>query len=215
MDWIFGKKPTAKELQRENEKALRKAGRDVNRDRAYLEREEKKLMADIRIEASRGNHAGAKVLAGQLVKVRKQKTRTFGMNSKIQSVSSHNRMMTSNVAMADAMSNTASTMKNMNDLMKPEEVAAKLKNFQQAAMKMDMTDEMINDTLDDIFADSDEEQETDAVVNQVLDEIGIEISGKMRAAPGVEKGSIGVASKAKSPSEADLEAQLARLRSNE
>ena len=37
----------------------------------------------------------------------------------------------------------------------------------------------VSDTLDDIFDESGDEQETDAVVNQVLDEIGIEISGKV------------------------------------
>ena len=37
----------------------------------------------------------------------------------------------------------------------------------------------MNDALDDILADSDEEEEQEKVVNQVLDEIGIEISGKV------------------------------------
>ena len=49
-----------------------------------------------------------------------------------------------------------------------------------ANTKMEMTEEMMNDTLDDILADSDEEEEQDAIVNQVLDEIGIEISGKVK-----------------------------------
>ena len=38
----------------------------------------------------------------------------------------------------------------------------------------------VNDTLDDIFDASGDEEEQDAIVNQVLDEIGIEISGKVR-----------------------------------
>lgn len=37
----------------------------------------------------------------------------------------------------------------------------------------------VNDTLDDILADSGDEEEEDAVVSKVLDEIGIEISGKV------------------------------------
>lgn len=37
----------------------------------------------------------------------------------------------------------------------------------------------VNDTLDDIFDGSDEEEESQDIVNQVLDEIGIEISGKV------------------------------------
>ncbi len=38
----------------------------------------------------------------------------------------------------------------------------------------------MNDTLDEIFEDSGDEEESQDIVNQVLDEIGIEISGKVR-----------------------------------
>lgn len=41
----------------------------------------------------------------------------------------------------------------------------------------------VNDTLDDIFDDSDDEEESQDIVNQVLDEIGIEISGKVGVSP--------------------------------
>lgn len=38
----------------------------------------------------------------------------------------------------------------------------------------------VNDTLDEIFEESGDEEESQDIVNQVLDEIGIEISGKVR-----------------------------------
>ena len=38
---------------------------------------------------------------------------------------------------------------------------------------------LVNDALDDILADSDDEEEEAAIVNKVLDEIGIEISGQV------------------------------------
>lgn len=37
----------------------------------------------------------------------------------------------------------------------------------------------MNDTLESILDESGDEEEQDAIVNQVLDEIGIEISGKV------------------------------------
>ena len=42
----------------------------------------------------------------------------------------------------------------------------------------------VNDTLDEIFDASGDEEESQDIVNQVLDEIGIEISGKVRKTPG-------------------------------
>ena len=38
---------------------------------------------------------------------------------------------------------------------------------------------LVNEALDDILADSDDEEEEQAIVNQVLDEIGIEITNKV------------------------------------
>ena len=38
---------------------------------------------------------------------------------------------------------------------------------------------LVNDTLESVFDESGDEEEQDAIVSQVLDEIGIEISGKV------------------------------------
>ena len=38
---------------------------------------------------------------------------------------------------------------------------------------------VVSDTMDSILADSDEEDEQDAVISQVLDEIGIEVTSKV------------------------------------
>lgn len=50
--------------------------------------------------------------------------------------------MGANVTLANAMSTTAKTMKDMNTIMKPEQVAADMRAFSQANAKMDMTEEM-------------------------------------------------------------------------
>ena len=46
---------------------------------------------------------------------------------------------------------------------------------------------VVNETLDSILDESGDEEEQEAVVNQVLDEIGIEISGKVRRGQSKEK----------------------------
>lgn len=93
---------------------------------------------------------------------------------------------------------------------------------------------LVNETLDDMLEESGDEEETNGIVNKVLDEIGIEISGKvniliaiwlfsendneslnpfffqMSDAPSAVKDSLGNSSKF---TEKDIEAQLAKLRS--
>ncbi|XP_069685697.1 charged multivesicular body protein 2b-like isoform X3 [Periplaneta americana] len=199
--------------QRETDRSLRKVGRDIERDRRGLEREEKKLELEIKKLAKEGNNEGCKILAKQLVQLRKQKTRTYAAGSKVQSIGVSNKTMGANVKLANAMSTTAKTMGDLNRIMKPEQVAADMRAFGQASMRLDMTDEMINDTLDDIMTESGDEEEGDKVVQQVLDEIGIEVSGKMAAAPAAHRGRLGESSKAQLPTDDEIEAQLAKLKS--
>ena len=64
-----------------------------------------------------------------------------------------------------------------------------------------------------MLTESGDEEEQDQVVQQVLDEIGIEMSGKMAAAPSAHRGKLGESSKAELPTDEEIEAQLAKLKS--
>ncbi|KRT79236.1 hypothetical protein AMK59_7505 [Oryctes borbonicus] len=209
---FFGK-PDPKEEQRKVDRQLRKAGRDIERDRRELEKQEKLLELEIKRLAKEGNREGCAILAKQLVQLRKQKTRTFQANSKIQGIGFQNKAMQANVKLADAMGVAGKTMADMNSVLKPEQVLATVDSFGKASMKMDMTEEMINDSLDDILNESGDEQESDNIVTQVLDEIGIEVSGKVSEAPAPDKGKLGESSKSKQLTDDDILEQLSKLRS--
>ena len=49
---------------------------------------------------------------------------------------------------------------------------------------MDMKEEMVSDTMDQAMDDGNTEEETDSVLNQVLEEVGIDMAGQLEAAPG-------------------------------
>ena len=101
----------------------------------------------------------------------------------VQAAGSAAKAMGANVKLAETMSTTTKTMGNMNKMMNPQQVAKTMQEFDMANTKMGMTEEMMNDALDDIMTESGDEEEQDAVVSQVLDEIGIEISGKVKLIP--------------------------------
>lgn len=208
---LFGKKPTVKEQQRENDRNLRKATRDIERERRKMEEEEKKLEAEIKRNAAAGNNDACRILAKQLVEIRKQKSRSYAATGKIQSIGYQNKNMGANIALGEAMGTTAKTMASMNKVMRPEAIAGTVRDFQQANMHMEMTDEMINDTLDDMLNESGDEEESNDVVNRVLDEIGIEISGKMASIPATGSGEFDTSGKR---TEKDIADQLAKLRSS-
>lgn len=206
------KKKTVDDVIKEQNKELRGTQRQITRDRTALEKQEKQLEMEIKKMAKTGNRDACKVLAKQLVQVRKQKTRTYAVSSKVTSMSTQTKLMNSNMKMAGAMATTTKTMQAVNKKMDPQKTMQTLQNFQKETAKMDMTEEMMNDTLDEIFEDSGDEEESQDIVNQVLDEIGIEISGKMAHAPSAARKKPNAAtSKADGISDEEIERQLKAL----
>ena len=61
MSFLFGKKQTPEEMLRQNQRALNKAMRDLDRERAHLEQQEKKVIADIRKMAKMGQMVAYKI----------------------------------------------------------------------------------------------------------------------------------------------------------
>lgn len=54
MSFLFGKRQTPEEMLRQNQRALNKAMRDLDRERARLESQEKKVILDIKKMAKMG-----------------------------------------------------------------------------------------------------------------------------------------------------------------
>uniref|UniRef100_A0A8B9JEA1 Charged multivesicular body protein 2Ba n=1 Tax=Astyanax mexicanus TaxID=7994 RepID=A0A8B9JEA1_ASTMX len=168
------------DIIKEQSKELRGTQRQITRDRAALEKQEKQMEMEIKKMAKTGNREACKILAKQLVQLRKQKNRTYAVSSKVTSMSTQTKVMNSQMKMAGAMSTTAKTMQTVNKKMDPKKTLQTMQDFQKENLKMEMTEDMINDTLDEIFNESGDEEECQDIVNQVLDEIGIEISGKVK-----------------------------------
>ncbi|KAI0565662.1 Snf7 [Gracilaria domingensis] len=53
--------------------------------------------------------------------------------------------------------------------------------FEMEHGKMEMTQEMVDDAMGDVLSGADEEAQTDDVINQVLDELGLEQGSKLGA----------------------------------
>lgn len=176
---MFGRKKTVEQQMREQDRQLKRANRDMARDRTKIEQEEKKLEMEIKKAAKQGNKQACAILAKQLVNLRKQKTRSYAASSTITSVGVQTKAMHSNMKMANAMGATAKTMANVNKQMDPNKLAKTLQQFERENAKMEMSEELINDTMDDVLNESGDEEEQDSIINQVLGEIGIEMSGKL------------------------------------
>ncbi|KAL2081729.1 hypothetical protein ACEWY4_023582 [Coilia grayii] len=209
---LFRKK-TVDDIIKEQGKELRGTQRQISRDRAALEKQEKQMEMEIKKMAKTGNREACKILAKQLVQLRKQKNRTYAVSSKVTSMSTQTKVMNSQMKMAGAMSTSAKTLQAVNKKMDPQNTLKTMQDFQKENLKMGMTEDMINNTLDEIFEESGDEEESQDIVSQVLDEIGIEISGKMSRVPSTGKSPLH-SSKSKTTttiSDDDIERQLKAL----
>lgn len=74
------------EIVNENKKNVRKSQRDLERELLALDREEKKVALEIKKLAKAGQVSSAKVLAKEIVRIRKQREKLLGMKAQLSAV---------------------------------------------------------------------------------------------------------------------------------
>lgn len=85
--------------------------------------------------------------------------------------------------MAQAMKGVSRAMANMNRQLNLPQIQQILHEFEKQSEIMDMKEEMINDAIDDAMEDEGDEEESDAVVAQVLDELGLQLTDQLSGLP--------------------------------
>jgi len=77
------------------------------------------------------------------------------------------------------MKTTTSAMKEVGKAMKTEKMPQTLQEFLKENEKMEMSQGMMDDALDSVFDADGVESETDEVMNQIYDEIGLDLSSEL------------------------------------
>ncbi|XP_010262367.1 PREDICTED: vacuolar protein sorting-associated protein 2 homolog 3-like [Nelumbo nucifera] len=180
---IFTKKPTAKEVLRESKREMANATRGIDREIAALQLEEKKLLAEIKKTAKTGNEGATKILARQLVRLRKNISNLQGSRAQMRGIATHTQAMYANTSVAAGMKGASKAMASMNKQMAPAKQLKVMMEFQKQSAQLDMTTEMMSDAIDDALDNDEAEEETEDLTNQVLDEIGVDIATQLSAAP--------------------------------
>lgn len=166
-------------MLRDNQRALSRAMRDLDRERTHLENQEKKVIMDIKKMAKMGQMDAVKVMAKDLVRTRAAAKKFMLMKANIQAVSLKITTLKSNHAMAQAMKGVTKAMGTMNKKMNLPEIQKIMQEFEKQSQMMDMKEEMMDDAIDSALGDDDDEEEGDKIVTQVLEEIGIEMTGAL------------------------------------
>ncbi|CAL8463875.1 g3410 [Coccomyxa elongata] len=208
----FQKKPTVKEQVRISQREITGGVRDLERELLSIDREEKKLIKEIKDAARTGNEKGARLLAKSLVRLRGQRTKVLASSAQLRGVRASIGTAAVTAKMGESMAKASEAMAAMGQTNDPAKVAQTMQQFQKENAKMEMGQEMMDDNLDGIFDDDDTEAETSDLMNQVLDEIGVDITAQMGSAPAKKVAAPQKVSAAAQDEEDTLTARLAALK---
>ncbi|WVQ94573.1 hypothetical protein IAU59_001653 [Kwoniella sp. CBS 9459] len=187
LDTLFGRSMTPAERLRQHQRSLQKAQRELDREKGKLEAQEKKTMADIKRNAKAGNMNACKILAKDLVRTRRYIQKFTQMRVQLQAVSLRMQTLRSNEQMAQAMKGATRAMGQMNRSLNLPQIQKIMNDFERESSTMDMKEEMMSDAVDDAMEGEDEgegeEVESDKILKEVLDEIGMNMNESLASAP--------------------------------
>lgn len=215
---LFGRRKTPEEMLRQNQRALNKVIRELDRERSQLERQEKKLVVDIKKMAKSGQMEAVKIMAKDLVRTRNFVKKFILMRANVQAIALKVQTLKSQAAMANAMKGVTKALKRMNRQLNLPQLQKIMMEFERESEIMDLKEETISDTIDDAIGEDDEDEESEVIVNQVLDELGISLDHELsEVTPGLDKPHITQVGKKQAVAAAgadtdDLQARLDQLR---
>ncbi|XXQ32730.1 Charged multivesicular body protein 2a [Plasmodiophora brassicae] len=184
---LFAKRKTTKEIVREQKRMVDKAIRGLERERQGMERQEKKLIMEMKTMAKKGQDSSVRIMAKDLVRIRKHQEKFLNMCAQLRAISLQMTEVSSTAMLAESMSKVTKSMGVLSQQIKLPALQKIMIEFAKQSEQMEMKQEMLTDAVDDAMQNEEDEEEQDAIVGQVLDEIGINLGQQLvsahRAAP--------------------------------
>lgn len=208
----FRKQEDPKELVRKWQRQIRTEIRGVERQMLEVQREQKKAEKLIKEAAKRNDMASARILAKEVVNMRRTVTKLAVNKATFLSLSNQ---MTEQLAMtrvAGALTNSGEVLKLVNNLMKVPQLQRTMVEMSREMTKAGIISEMMDDAMESAMDSEDLEEETEEQVDKILLEVAGETLSQMAAAPRQQKQAVPQQAVGEDEVE-DLQARLAAVRS--
>jgi charged multivesicular body protein 2A len=183
---VFGEQKSTKEIVKEQQRLLKRSIRQLDRERKGLERQEAKLVQDIKAKAKAGQMKSVKIMAKDLVRLRKHQEKFLNLSSQLQAINLQMTTMTSQQALVTSMKQATKAMTRLNRQVKLPALQKTMMEFQRESEKMEMQSEMMGEAIDDAMEDEEDEEDEERIVNQVLDELDIRFEEDLVDAPSTQ-----------------------------
>lgn len=179
----FGKRLTPTELLRRNQSAINKASREIEREKRKMEVEETKLIVQIKKMAKLGQSDSVKILAKNLIRTRRYISKFNMIQANFRAISLQVLTFKSYNTMTEAMRNITLVLRRINRSIGLPQMQKILQDFERAVDVCDLKESFINYEIDNTFSNDDDDEESDAILNKVLDELGLELTDKLATLP--------------------------------
>jgi hypothetical protein len=177
---MFNKeKPDHHEVAKEARRDLATEKRNLDKELRNLERQETKAVQEAKMFAKRGDNANARLMAKQVVQIRSAKDRMLRSKAHLSSISLQTSAMEAQTTQMKSMKTASDAMVKANSQIDAKEMSNILRQFEKQSDMSDMKTEM----MDDLFDDPEMDQEADAAVMQIFDELGADTANRMQSAP--------------------------------
>jgi charged multivesicular body protein 2A len=168
---------------REQQRELNRSIRKLEREQKGFQRTEQKLIKDIKKAAEKNEMKVAKIMAKDLVRIRKHQSKFTGLVSQLRAISLQMTTMNSTRQLTDSMRAASRSMAVMNRQMNIPEMQRLMQEFAKQSEMMEMKQEMVEDAVEGVMDSEEDEEETEKVVGEILDEILMTNQEKMATVP--------------------------------
>jgi len=194
---------SAKGMARQWNRNIKREIRRIDRDVYSMTANEKKTIADMKALAAKKEMSSVKILAKEMVFLRKSRDRMLLTKTQLNSISNQLTQQVALMKLSNSFQQSADIMKSMNQIVNVAEVHDIVMKMGKEMENLGLIESIMGEAVDDALADIDTEEQTEAEIAKLLDELAIDnISLLPSTAVGI-KG-------AKRVSEAQNRASLAR-----
>lgn len=201
---------------REQRRTISRSQRETERERQRLAQEEKKIKVEIAELVKKGQKDAAKTLAKSLVRNRQQQERLYKQRAQLGDVGTSMVVAKQTGNMAKTFGQVSGVLSSYNDSSKVADFMKTIKEYEKQSNILSTKHEFMNDAVDSALGE-DVEEESEEVLNAVLDEVNLGYVSRMEAVPKAvrnEKRNAGLSERSSVEEEGDtnIEDRLASLR---
>jgi len=144
---------------------------------------ERQTMAEVKKLAAARQTGPAKMMAKNIVQLRKQKEKMYQGKAQLSGVAMANKSAMASQAVMKGMAVATQAMAQQSATMNPQQMMQMAQDFERESAKMEIQQEMLDDAMESALGGSDDEEEADEVTQAIFDELNIEMFSKAGAMP--------------------------------